>query len=315
MSPGHKHHHSIFLHGKPVPERHRVLKSWATYASVSVGLILVCLKTYGWHLTGSVSLLSSLADSFLDLVSSIINLFAVHHAMRPADSAHRFGHGKLESLAASIQSIIIIFSSIFIVIEAIDHLKHPQLMTQTLVGLYVMILSVILASSLVTFQLHVIRVTKSIAIKADSMHYRADLYINLAIIIALGFTHWLHWTWMDPLFGFVIALYIIRTAVHILKESLNILMDEELPETDRQQIIDLIMSHPKVVGFHQLRTRSSGTGEFIQVHVEMLKTLSFEQAHVTSHEVEAMLLEEYPQAEVIIHQDPEDAMEPHAHKL
>ena len=315
MSPGHKHHHSVFLHGKPVPERHRTLKTMATYASVSVGLILVGIKIYGWHLTGSVSLLSSLADSFLDLVSSIINLFAVRHAMRPADSAHRFGHGTMESLAALVQSIVIIGSSLFIIVEAIDHFEHPQAMTEPLIGLCVMTLSIVLASLLVMFQLHVIRVTKSIAIKADSVHYQADLYINLAIIAALGFTYWLGWNWMDPLFGLIISLYIIYTAIHILKDSLYVLMDQELAEEERQKIIDIMMSHPKVVGFHQLRTRSSGTGEFIQVHLELVKTLSFEQSHVISHEVEAMILVEYPQAEVIIHQDPEGAMEPHAHKL
>lgn len=315
MSPGHKHHHSIFLHGKPVPERHRALKSWATYASVSVGLILVGVKAYGWFLTDSIGLLSSLADSFLDLVSSIINLFAVRHAMRPADSAHRFGHGKLESLAALIQSIVIIFSSVLIIIEAVDHFKHRQVMPQPLIGLYVMAISVALASLLVMFQLHVIRITKSIAIRADSVHYQADLYINVAIIAALGFTYWFHWTWMDPLLGVIISLYIIYTAIHILKHALYILMDQELLEEERQKIINIMMSHPKVVGFHQLRTRSSGTGEFIQVHLELVKTLSFEQSHVIAHEVEAMILSEYPQAEVIIHQDPEGAMEPHAHKL
>lgn len=315
MSPGHKHHHSVFLHGKPVPERHRTLKSWATYASVSVGFMLVVLKIYGWYLTDSVGLLSSLADSFLDLVSSIINLFAVRHAMQPADSAHRFGHGKMESLAALIQSIIIILSSVLIISEAVDHIRHPQPITQPLIGLYIMVISIVCGSLLVLFQLHVIRVTKSIAIKADSVHYQSDLYINGAIIIALGFAYWLGWNWMDPLFGLLISLYIIYTAIHILKDALNVLMDEELPEAERQKIIDIMMSHPKAVGFHQLRTRSSGTGEFIQVHLELVKTLSFEQSHVIAHEVEAMILVEYPQAEVIIHQDPEGAMEPHAHKL
>ncbi|MDP6951734.1 MAG: cation diffusion facilitator family transporter [Alphaproteobacteria bacterium] len=285
----------------------------AAYASVTVALLLIVLKLGAWLTTSSVAILSSLIDSVLDAFASIINLIAVRHALAPADEEHRFGHGKAESIAGLGQAAFIAGSAVFLIFESIARLVTPQEVSHGDIGIAVMVISVLLTAGLVRYQMHVVRKTGSTAIGADSLHYRADLLVNLAIIGSLVASTFGGAGWMDPVVAIFIALYILHGAAGIGRISLDALMDREFLDEDRQRIIDISLAHDGVRGVHDLRTRRSGLQPFIQLHLELSASMSLHDAHVISDEVEAAIMEAFPGAEVIIHQDPDDIVEPMPH--
>jgi ferrous-iron efflux pump FieF len=291
------------------PEETARLMRMATYASTTVALSLIVIKLIAWVMTESISMLATLIDSCLDALASIINLIAVRHALTPADKKHRFGHGKAEALAGLGQATFIAGSSMFLVLEAVSRIWHPQPVEAITTGLAVMGISIAATLGLVLFQSHVIKQTGSTAIKADHLHYKTDLIVNVGVIVALILAS-RGWLAFDPLIAVVIAAYILYSAWEIASESLNLLMDHELPDADRKRIKEIVNAHPKARGMHDLRTRKSGMTEFIQLHLELDDKLNLMEAHSIADEVEASILAEFPGAEVIIHEDPASLVEP-----
>ena len=294
------------IHGPPADR----LRRMATYASVAVAAILIAAKFSAWLETGSVALLSSLVDSLLDAAASLVNLVAVRHAMTPADREHRFGHGKAEPLAVLGQSAFITGSAMLLLAEAVRRLIWPVAIENPPAGVAVMVFSIIVTIGLVAYQRHVVRRTGSIAITADELHYRSDLVLNSSVIAALVLSSFLDFPLLDPLFGAAIGIWIVYSAVRLARLSLFQLMDHELPDDEREKIRGIAQSHPDVVAAHDLRTRVAGPTSFIQIHIEMDGGMSLSRAHEISDEVEADLRAAYPNAEVIIHQDPEGIEEP-----
>jgi len=276
----------------------------ATYASVAVAVSLIAVKCIAWILTDSVSLLSTLIDSLLDLAASLVNLVAVRHALTPPDREHRFGHGKAEPLAALGQSTFIAGSAIFLVIEAIRRFYTPRPLDHSEVGIGVMIFAIVVTVALTRYQAHVVRETGSLAIKADSVHYLSDILVNGAVIVALILVMQFGWLYADPVIGLAIAAYILKSAWTIAAGAYDMLMDRELPDEDRARIKQIVLAHGEVIAVHDLRTRASGPLTFIQIHVEMDGNMNLYRAHEVADDVEAQLREVYPGAEVIIHQDP-----------
>ena len=278
---------------------------WATYASVAVAIVLIIIKTMAYLLTGSVAILSSLIDSFLDFLASGINLFAVRHSLVPADHDHRYGHGKAEAIAGLAQAVFIVGSALFLIFEAINRFSHQQAVENGMVGISVMLITIALTALLVKFQRYVVKKTGSIAITADSLHYAGDLLLNLSVIVALILSIYLDWQIADPIFALMIALYILRSAWMIGKQSLAQLMDQELPDEVREEIKAIALQHPEVLNLHELRTRSSGRQYFFQLHLEMDGELKLKEAHQIANAVEIEICKAFPNAEVIIHEDME----------
>lgn len=276
----------------------------ATTAAVCVAALLIAAKLAAWIATGSVALLSTLVDSALDAVASVLNLVAVRQALTPADNEHRFGHGKAEPLAGLGQSAFIAGSALFVIGEAGKRLFVPEPVVRGEVGIAVMVVSVVLTLFLLRFQRMVVRETGSLAVRADSTHYAGDLLMNVAVIAALAVQSTLGWNFVDPVLAIVIALSLIWSAWRISKQSLDLLMDRELPEADRHRIVEISTSHPEVRNVHDLRTRSAGHDAFIQLHLELDPDIALSKAHIISDQVEQAILTAYPNAEVIIHQDP-----------
>lgn len=276
----------------------------ATYASVAVACTLIVAKFGAWLMTGSVSLLSSMVDSLLDAGASLVNLFAVRHALQPADKEHRFGHGKAESLAGLAQAAFIAGSAVYLFVEAIDRLMTPQTVVRTDLGLVVMGISIALTLGLVLFQRHVVAKTGSLAISADSAHYKMDLLLNASVIVALLLTSQLGWQYADPLFALGIAAYIVWGAWEIGYDAYHVLMDREMPDEDRDRIREIVLAHSDVRGMHDLRTRTSGPNVFIQMHLELDPNMPLWRAHDIAEEVMYQVEGVFPNAEVIIHEDP-----------
>lgn len=285
------------------------LKRRAAIASVTVATVLIAAKAAAWLTTGSVGLLSTLIDSALDLAASLINLIAIRQALQPADEEHRFGHGKAEPLAGLAQSGFVLGSAGFLLVHAGERLVRPTPVSNTEVGYAVMALAIGLTIALVLYQRYVVRRTGSLAIKADSLHYSVDLLSNVSVMFALALSSRFGWLWADPLVAIAISLFILHSAWQILKDSLNLLMDRELPDEDRERIRRIACSHPEVIDIHDLRTRSSGTHVFIQFHLELDGNMTLLDAHTIADQVMNELEQAFPDAEVLIHEDPHGVTE------
>ena len=288
------------------PEHARLLRL-ATRASVGVASVLIVTKAIAWWLSGSVSMLAGLTDSLLDGVTSLLNLIAVHYALRPADDDHRYGHGKAESLAGMAQALFIAGSAVLIALQAFERIKHPEPVGAPWLSIGVIVFSLALTVALLILQHRVIRATGSNAVRADSLHYRSDLLLNGSILIALvlaGFG----WHQLDAWFGLGIAVYILWSAIQIARESFTVLMDEELPTDVSQHMLELACGVPGVLGAHDLRTRVSGNQWFVQLHLELPGELTLSVAHGISDQAAAAIHSAYPRAEVLVHADPQEVV-------
>ena len=293
------------------PARAARLRSAATHASLTAAAVLIIAKFAAWLGTGSVALLSSLVDSMVDAAASLVIFIAVRHATTPADREHRFGHGKAEPLAALGQSAFLVGSALLLMAEATRRLIWPAPIENPPLAIAVMVFSIVVTAALVTYQRHVVRQTGSLAITADELHYRGDILLNLGVIATLVLTSVLAVPILDPLFGAAAGIWIIYSAIRIVRLSLTQLMDRELAEPERARIRAIAESYPDVTAVHDMRTRIAGPTAFIQLHLEMDGAMNLLRAHQIADGVEAELRRAYPNAEIIIHQDPAGIEEPH----
>ncbi|PHM68348.1 CDF family cation-efflux transporter FieF [Xenorhabdus sp. KJ12.1] len=286
--------------------------STAALVATILASILLVVKIFAWWFTGSVSLLAALVDSLVDLAASLTNFFVVRYSLQPADEEHTFGHGKAESLAALAQSMFVSGSAIFLFLTGFQHLFSPQPLEHAAVGVWVIIIAIVSTSCLVIFQKWVINKTQSQAIRADMLHYKSDLLMNGAILVALvlsvyGFRR------ADALFALGIGVYILYSALRMGYDAIQSLLDRALPDEERQEIIEIIRNYPGVSGGHDLRTRQSGPTRFIQFHLEIDDNLPLVQAHALAEGIENKLRDRFPGADIIIHQDPNSVV-PDEHK-
>ncbi len=287
------------------------LMKTAAACSVGVAVVLIIIKLFALIMTDSVALLSSLIDSSLDAGASFLNLWAVRQSLIPADRDHRFGHGKIEPLASLGQAAFIAGSAVLLIFQSIQYILHPRTITHVGIGIGVMVVSIVLTLLLVSFQRYVVKKTNSVAISADYAHYAGDVLMNFSVIISLFVSSYFQFRYADPIFALLIALYLIVSVVRVLKQSLSQLVDAELPVEEKQKIADVVLSSADVSGLHDLRTRSSGTHWFIQLHLELDPSFTLMKAHAVADAVEKRLQESFPNAEIIIHQDPAGLNENH----
>lgn len=295
----------------PSPPRHSTLMKVATFAAVGCAFTLVGLKGAAYAITNSVAMLSSLADSALDLLASGVNLLAVRHALTPADEGHTFGHGKAEPLSALAQSAFVAGSAVLLIVESASRFGEHAAVERGEIGIAVMLFSMAATVALVAFQKFVARRTGSTAIGADALHYTGDVLMNLSVIVAIVLATQFGLTWADPAFGIGIAAFLLLNAWRIAGRAIGDLMDQELPQAERDKIISIARRHPKVRNVHELRTRKSGVQTFIQMHLVLDNSLTLLQAHRISDDVEKAVMSEFPGADVIIHEDPDGIVEVH----
>lgn len=282
-----------------------------TSLSVATAVVLVVAKTAAWLASGSVALLASLADSGLDLLASLITLYAVRYAVAPPDAEHRFGHGKAEAFASLMQGGLVFASAALIGREAIVGIMDPRPIAAGGWAIAVMALSVALTLGLITVQSWVLKRTRSVAVAGDRAHYAADLASNIAAMGGIAGAALLGLVWLDAAAGLLVAAWLLWGAIGVFREAGNQLMDHELPEEDRARIIALMKQDPRIQDVHQLRTRASGPYIHIQMHADLDPDSSLAAAHDAVVAAENRVLEAFPEADIIIHPDPHGRAEPH----
>jgi len=282
-----------------------------TWMSVSVGLSLMLLKTAVWWFSGSVSLLASAADSGLDFVAAMGTFWAVRVAVAPADAEHRYGHGKAEAFASLLQAGLVFASAALIGREAVNHLFHPKPVAAEGGAIAVMFVSVLMTLALVKAQALVIERTRSVAIKGDRAHYLADLVSNAAAIVGLGLARLTNDARWDAFAGLLVALWLVKGAIDVLREASNELLDREVDDVDREELIRLALDDEEVLGVHQFRSRNSGPFLHVQMHMELEPRQSLLEAHAIIERAENRILTAFPNTDLVIHADPFGLSEEH----
>jgi len=284
---------------------HSAQATRAALASVTLALLLLLAKAWAAYATDSTAMLGSLADTALDVIASITTLVGVRIAAVPADSDHRFGHGKAEALVALAQVALITVSAIGIGWRAADRLINGGETAALELGVGVSLLAIAATYLLLWYQKIVIARTGSVAIKTDNVHYKSDLFLNGSVIVALVLDQTLHIHGADAAFGIGIAVWLLWGAYRASNEAIHQLMDREWPEGERQEFLDAAAQYDELRGLHDLRTRKSGTVRFVQFHVWVPPEWTVQEAHDRLDAVEEQLQERFPGTEILIHVDPE----------
>ncbi|GAA0378400.1 cation diffusion facilitator family transporter [Brevundimonas terrae] len=281
-----------------------------TTLSVGVAVVLVTLKAFAYGASGSVSILASLTDSALDLVASLGTFFAVRWAAAAPDAEHRYGHGKAESLAALVQSGLVMASAVFIGLEAVRRIFRPEPVSGGGWAIGVMVLSIGLTGWLIWQQSRAIKASGSVAVAGDRAHYSADLAANVVVLIGIISGSLLKAPGLDAAAGLVVAVWLGWGAVGLLKTATGHLLDAAAPDDDRNGITSAVLDDSRIRNVHRLRTRISGNTLMVQMHVDLDASLSLAEAHDIVDAAEKRVLARYPHADIIIHADPAPAVAP-----
>jgi len=282
-----------------------------TLLSVGTAAVLVAIKLAAWIASGSTALLASMADSGLDLIASLATAFAVRYAVAPPDAEHRFGHGKAEAFASLLQAGLVFASAALIAREAVGDFLAPHPLQNEGWAIAVMVVSTALTGLLIAAQTRVLRRTASVAVSGDRAHYASDLASNVIALAGIAASAWLGANGLDAAAALVIAALLLWGAVGVFREASNQLMDHELPDAQRAEIVRLATEDPRLANVHQLRTRASGPYVHMQMHVDLDPELTLEAAHEVIVAAEKRILAAFPAADIIIHADPRGRAEPH----
>lgn len=311
MTHAHHHHHGHGHAPAPIPAgtpAHLArLMRLASYVSVAVASTLLLTKLYAWWQTDSLAMLSSFTDSVFDVLMSLVNMFAVRYALKPADDDHRYGHTSIEDIAGLAQCAFIFAAMAMIILQSIERLSNPHAaLTRPELGMGVSVLGMGLTTALVLFQTYVTRRTKSLVIAADRLHYVGDILFNLGVLAAFVLSSRFGLMWADAAIAIAIALIVMWSNRSIGIRAFNNLMDREMPDNEKAAIMEMVSAIPEIRGHHNLKTRYSGTKAFVQLHVEVDAALNFRDAHAIIDRLEKAIMERFEGADVIVHPDPRD---------
>ncbi|SKB32623.1 cation diffusion facilitator family transporter [Malaciobacter marinus] len=284
------------------------LQKKATLVSSSVAALLTLIKLIIGITSGSVAVLASAVDSVLDMFVSIFNYFAISNAEKPADKTFNYGRGKIEALASVIEGTIITLSGIFLLYQAIKKAYTNEVSQYLNISLTVMIISLIITISLVLYLNFVAKKTNNMVIKADALHYKTDVYTNVAVLVSLVLVNLTGYEIVDAIVGGCIALFIIYSAFELIKDGVLILLDRAVDDEIVKSIENIIRTTQKVNTYHLLKTREAGSQTFVEVHLVFDCLITLMDAHRTSDKIEEQIkkLDEKRDWVINIHMDPYD---------
>lgn len=277
----------------------------AQLAAVAVAVFLTLLKAAAAWTTGSLALGSAALDSAVDAFVSTANYFVLRRSAAPPDEDHAYGHGKFESLAALGQGLFLAGGAAGLVIEGVRRFASHVAPKDSGIGVVVLLVSGVLSFGVAKLLETAAERSGSPALEADSRHYGTDLWTNGAALAAILVVRWTGWWQADPLVALVVAAFILRTAARLAFEAMGDLSDRGLPQEELARIEAVVAAFaPRVLGMHDLKTRRSGRQRFVELHLEIPKSASFEEAHDLTVEVLRAIERELPRSKVFVHGDP-----------
>ncbi len=273
--------------------------------SIGTAVSLAVMKFTVGILSGSMAVLSSAIDSMLDILMSGVNFLAIRQAEQPPDANHAYGHGKFETMATLVQSLVIGGSGVWIMIESIRRLAVGAVPSGLGSGIVVLTLSVVGSWAISRYLVKVAKETDSSALAADALHFSMDVYTNLALLAGVTAMVFFRLYWIDSLLSMLVACYILYEAMKLIRLSLKEVLDEQLPEPLRQQVESIIRQHGgENVSFHNLRTRKAGSHKLIDFHMTVCKDLSVAEAHQLTDELEQEIAKAVQGVDITIHVEP-----------
>jgi len=292
------------------PNRRKVTVAWVSVVS---NTSLTLLKIVVGLLIGSVSVISEAIHSGVDLLASLIALFAVKGSSTPADERHPFGHGKLENISGTVEALLIFLAAGWIIYEAVLRISHPTGIDTPAWGVAVMLVSSVTNLFVSRALFRVGKETDSVALQADAWHLLTDVYTSAGVMLSLaviwvGGTLVPDWRYglylIDPLAAIVVAMLIIKAAWDLTVKSGRDLMDASLPQ-EEAWIKDLLADFvPRVHGYHRMRTRKSGATRFVDFHIFVDAQMTVEDSHQLAHEIGRKIENHYAGTNVTVHVAP-----------
>jgi cation diffusion facilitator family transporter len=288
------------------------LKRRTALLSVGSNSGLILLKVIAGTVTGSVAILTEAIHSSIDLIASVVAFLSIRKAGEPADESHRYGHDKMENLAAALEGILILVGSAVIAFEAIRRLLRGGEVQKLGFGIAVVALSIVVNLIVSAVLVRNARLTDSPALEGDAAHLRTDAASSAAVLVALVLVAITGAQWLDPAIALAVSAAISVTGVRLLARSGQVLVDQALPPEEVDSIRTAIepFAERGVVGYHELRTRRAGSQRYVDVHIQFRSGTSLEDAHRTAHELQDVIADRLGGADVLIHLEPEDRVRP-----
>lgn len=281
-------------------------KTKAAQLSIFSNIILIAIKLIVGIMMQSVSVLSEAVHSGIDLVAAIIAWFAVRESGKPADEEHHFGHGKIENVAGTIEAVLIFGAALYIIWEAVHKLMAGTVPIESLgLGAVVMGISA-LANYLVSRHLLNVAIkTDSVALEADAMHLRTDVYTSVGVLIGLVAIKLTGIAILDPIVAIVVACLILKAAYDLTKSAFFHILDIKLPDDEEAVIHDVMKENTlHFLEYHKLRTRKSGHIRHIDMHLVVPKLMTVEKGHKLSHQISADIEKRLDHSHVLVHIEP-----------
>ena len=287
-------------------------KPRAAALSIASNSLLIALKLVAGAVTGSVAIITEAVHSSIDLIASVVAYVSVRKADEPADAEHRYGHEKMENLAAAAEGMLILVGSGIIVYEATRRLVTGSEVHSLGFGIPVIAFSAVANLGVSTYLGRRARETESPALEGDAAHLRTDAMTSAGVLVGLVLVEVTGESWIDPLVALVVAAAIVMAGLRILRRSSRVLVDEALPEREEAAIREEVVTFgPRgVAGFHKLRTRRAGARRYVDLHVQFRSGTSLEAAHRTAHQLQDAIAGRLRNADVLIHLEPEDRVQP-----
>lgn len=281
-------------------------KSQAALLSITSNTVLIAIKLTVGIMMQSVSVISEAVHSALDLVAAIIAWFAVRESGKPADYEHNFGHGKIENVAGTIEAVLIFGAALYIIWEAAHKLIAGSITVENLgIGVLVMGISALVNYLVSRHLLNVAIKSDSVALEADAMHLRTDVYTSVGVLGGLVAIKLTGVAMLDPIIAIVVALMIMKAAWDLTKSAFFHILDVKLPDDEEARIHD-VMTHynGRFIEYHKLRTRKSGHIRHIDMHLVVPKQMTVEQGHTLSHEISAEIEQSLAHSHILVHIEP-----------
>ncbi len=274
--------------------------------SVLSNTTLVFLKLIAGILTGSVSIISEAIHSALDLLAAIIAFVSVRISARPPDNEHRYGHGKFENISGTVEALLIFVAAVWILVEAYQKIVNGGEVHTLGIGVVIMGIASLANWFISNLLMKTARKTESVALEADAMHLRTDVYTSVGVLVGLGIIAVTKIQILDPIIAILVALLITKAAWDITVKSLVPLLDAALPSHEEEQIreaLGLIVPEG-LVGFHELRTRRAGSERYVDMHLVVPRDMSIAEVHTLCDLVETKINERLPMVSVLVHAEP-----------